>query len=96
MKKRIDSFDLKLIDLLQDHGNETTVWLAKKLGCTRHKVMNRMKQLEKQGVILSYMTFINYEALGGYNGAAILQVKPSIIKNANPIGASINHIVDNR
>ncbi|HJX24377.1 MAG TPA: Lrp/AsnC family transcriptional regulator [Candidatus Bathyarchaeia archaeon] len=81
MRKKIDDLDLRLISLLEEQGRETTVLLARQLGCSRHKVMNRMKSLTKNGVILSYMTLINFRVLSeGFYAMVSLQVDPIKIR----------------
>ena len=58
----MDNKDQQLLSLLRKDARLPTVSLAKKLGVSRSTVQNRIKKLEKNGVILGYTVKLKPEA----------------------------------
>ncbi|WP_422368630.1 Lrp/AsnC family transcriptional regulator [Pelagibius sp.] len=54
MKRRLDSVDSKLVELLKANAREATASLARRLGLSRSAVQDRMSRLERDGVIAGY------------------------------------------
>jgi len=50
----MDTLDHRLIGLLRDNARATVLELARSLGVSRATVQNRMRRLEREGVILGY------------------------------------------
>ena len=50
----MDTLDHQLISLLRDNARATVLQLAKALGVSRATVQNRMRRLQRDGVILGY------------------------------------------
>ncbi len=50
----MDSLDRQLLGLLRDNARTTVLDLASTLGVSRATVQNRMRRLERDGVILGY------------------------------------------
>lgn len=50
----MDTLDHQLIGLLRDNARMTVLDLAKSLGVSRATIQNRMRRLERDGVILGY------------------------------------------
>ena len=50
----LDARDRGLLSLLRANARESVANLAKKLGVSRATVQNRMRRLEKDGVVLGY------------------------------------------
>lgn len=67
----------RLIARLYHSGREPATQLAKETGLTRIQVEYAMKKFEREGIILNYMTMVNYKALG-YNVYALLMAKCSV------------------
>lgn len=55
----VDSFDLKIIDVLQGQGRITNARLAIEVGLSESACFNRVKRLEQDRVIQSYRCIVN-------------------------------------
>lgn len=56
---KLDLIDKKLINLLQNNSKQTTKQLSLQLNLSVTAVYERVKKLEKEGVIKKYVTLIN-------------------------------------
>ncbi len=63
-KTQLDATDRKLLKLLQQNAKMTTKQLAHHLNLTVTPVFERIKRLEKTGVIEKYVAIINKEKVG--------------------------------
>jgi DNA-binding Lrp family transcriptional regulator len=63
---KLDSIDLKILQILQKAGRMTNVDLAKRVGISAPPCLRRLKNLEDSTIILGYQANINPRALG-YN-----------------------------
>jgi DNA-binding Lrp family transcriptional regulator len=70
----IDDKDKKLVNALLENARLSYRQLAKKANVSVATVMNRIKRLEKEGVIKSYSALLNYENLG-YDIDVIISIK---------------------
>ena len=61
---KIDTYDEKIINELTQNAKIPLRKLANKLKISFVTVMNRIKRLEKEGIIKSYAAMIDYEKLG--------------------------------
>jgi DNA-binding Lrp family transcriptional regulator len=61
---KLDDLDLKLISLLSNQGRMSLVEIANKLNSNPKLIKNRMKRLEKIGIITCYNVKINHKLLG--------------------------------
>jgi len=61
---RYDSIDKKLLSLLQKDCKQTNKELSVKLGLSVTAVYERIKKLEREGVINKYVSLLNKEKLG--------------------------------
>ncbi len=61
---RLDEKDEILLNLLSHNCRFTLVQLSEKLNLTANAVKNRIKNLEKNKIVMGYKTKINYEKLG--------------------------------
>jgi Lrp/AsnC family leucine-responsive transcriptional regulator len=59
----MDSIDLKILTLLQANATTANAELAKKVGMAPSAVLERVKKLEKNGVIEAYVTSISPESV---------------------------------
>jgi len=64
MLKNLDETDLKIIRLLQKNAKSTIKELADQLNLSNTPVFDRIKRLEKKGVITGYTAKINRDAIG--------------------------------
>lgn len=60
----IDEIDRQLINLLQENARLSNAALAGEVGLTVSTVYERVKKLEKKGVIKGYVAVVDPEALG--------------------------------
>lgn len=71
-----DETDTKLLDVLLADSRLSYRKVASKIGVSAATVMNRIKRLEKEGVIKGYTAILDYEKLG-YDIDAIINMKIS-------------------
>lgn len=64
MNKSLDRIDKKILMELQKNGRVSNVELAKLVGLSATPCLERVKRLEKQGVIEGYQAIVNAEAVG--------------------------------
>jgi Lrp/AsnC family leucine-responsive transcriptional regulator len=60
----INEIDRKIVTLLQQDARLSNAALAKKVGLTTSTVHERVKKLERKGVIKGYVAVVDPEALG--------------------------------
>ncbi len=73
-KMATDETDTKLLDVLLADSRLSYRRVASKIGVSAATVMNRVKRLEKEGVIKGYTAILDYEKLG-YDLDAIINIK---------------------
>jgi DNA-binding Lrp family transcriptional regulator len=56
---KLDDIDRQIIEILQENGRITNNDLAKKVGLTTTPTLERVKRLEREGVIRGYSAVIN-------------------------------------
>ena len=61
---RLDATDQQLLILLQEDSNQTVKALAEKLGKSTTPIFERIKKLEKEGLIDGYSARINAKKVG--------------------------------
>ena len=61
---QLDEIDLKLLALLQQNGKITTKEIAQRVHLSPTPVYERIKRLEKDGVIEKYVALVNAEKVG--------------------------------
>lgn len=59
----MDSKDEKVLEMLKENSKLTTSQIARKTGIPITTVHNRIKKLEKQGIIKNYSVNLNYKKL---------------------------------
>jgi len=62
--KKLDQTDCDLLELLQKNGRSTVKELAEQLGLSSTPVFERIKKLEKSGVIDHYAAVLNSDKIG--------------------------------
>ena len=60
----IDDIDRQIVILLQENARRSNVALAKEVGLTASTVHERVKKLEKNGIIKRYVALVDAETLG--------------------------------
>ena len=61
---KLDETDQKMLALLSRNGRKPVVEIAKELGQSSQNIINRMRKLEKDGVITKYSLNIDYTKIG--------------------------------
>lgn len=88
---KLDKTDKKILDILQDDARITNVELSSKVGISPPAMLERVKRLEKQGVIRKYVALTNPEMIGK-NTFAFVSVSLSVhqIPSINDFTKSID------
>ena len=73
---RIDPVDRRLLLALSRDGRRPAADLAKELGLSRQAVTERIRDLERRGVIRGYRADVDPRALG-YSLSAVMRIKPA-------------------
>ena len=60
----IDSTDLSILNIIQNNGKISNAKLARMISMAPSGVLERIKKLEKKGIILGYEVRLNHKALG--------------------------------
>ena len=60
----IDEIDAKIVMLLQEDGRLSNAAIAEQVGLTTSTVFDRVKKLEKRGIIKKYVAVVDPDALG--------------------------------
>lgn len=63
LTKALDGIDIKILNELQRNGKISNIDLSKKVGLSPTPCLERVKRLEKQGVIMGYRALLNPELL---------------------------------
>jgi Lrp/AsnC family leucine-responsive transcriptional regulator len=63
MNNTIDGIDKKILDLLQDNGRITNAQLAKEVGLSPPPMLERVRKLEKNGIIRKYVALVDPKKL---------------------------------
>jgi len=61
---KVDEVDLNILNILSNDARIPMTELAKKVGSTIETVRNRIKKLEKKGIILNYRIEVDFNTLG--------------------------------
>ena len=70
----IDSFDHKILTLLESDGRISITNLSNQIGLSKTPCLNRIKKLEKAGYIKGYKAIINHNLIEN-NHIAFVQIK---------------------
>lgn len=77
MLNGIDETDYKILELLQNNARIKRNEIAEKIGLSLPSVTDRLNKLEENGIIETYVTKLNYKALGKDITAFIFVVSDS-------------------
>ncbi len=80
MYRKLDLIDKKILDELQKNGRLSIVDLAERVNLTKTPCSERVKRLEKDGVIDSYRAILN-PAMVGMNHVTMVHISLSSISN---------------
>lgn len=69
----IDDLDRAILNVLKEEGRKSFRQVAEDVDSTPATVINRVENLEEEGIITGYSTDIDYRKIG-YNGMAAIEV----------------------
>lgn len=72
--RRLDEIDQKLVTLLRQNARKATASLARELNLSRTAVQARIARLERDGIILGYVTLIASDAVAGVSALITLSM----------------------
>jgi len=91
----IDSFDHKILTLLESDGRMSITNLSNQIGLSKTPCLNRIKKLEKAGYIKGYKAIINHNLIEN-NHIAFVQIKMDDTKTSalNSFNKAIQEILE--
>lgn len=90
---KLDKTDRKILDILQQNGKITNAELAQRIGLSPAPTLERVKKLEKAGVIKSYHAKLDNSKIGlGVNTFVMVSLKGHNKDNIDRFIASIEDI----
>jgi len=70
----LDATDLRILEALQDDARQTYTAIGKRLGVAHSTVYDRIKRMERHGIIKKYTAIIDAEKAGAKNITAIMTI----------------------
>jgi DNA-binding Lrp family transcriptional regulator len=70
----LDAIDWKILEALQEDSRQTYLAIGKQLGLAHSTVYDRIRKMEKQGIISKYTTIIDTEKAGARNITAVMTI----------------------
>ena len=64
VNNKLDDIDKKILNILQENGRITNAELASRVGMSPPPMLERVKKLEKKGIIKKYVTLLDPESIG--------------------------------
>lgn len=90
---KLDNTDRKILEILQQNGKITNAELAQRVGLSPAPTLERVKKLEKSGVIKSYHARLDNSKVGmGVNTFVMVSLKGHNKENIEVFMESINQI----
>lgn len=90
---KLDKTDRKILDILQQNGKITNAELAQRVGLSPAPTLERVKKLEKSGVIKSYHARLDNSKVGiGVNTFVMVSLKGHNKQNIESFISSIEQI----
>ena len=84
----IDSTDLNILNIIQNNGRISNAELARIVKMAPSGVLERVKKLERKGIILGYEVRLNHKALG-VSLAAFIHIKTMDAVGSTEIGRQL-------
>lgn len=63
MEAKFDKTDIRILNLLQQNARITSKEISEKLGLTKTPIYERIKKLERRGIIKSYVTLLDHNKI---------------------------------
>jgi DNA-binding Lrp family transcriptional regulator len=62
--RKLDAADVEILKLLANNARMSAMELSRKTGLTQRQVLYRIKELERERIIMGYTTSLNLEVIG--------------------------------
>lgn len=96
--KHIDEVNRRILNILQEHGSITNAELAGKVGMAPPTVLERVKKLERQGLIKKYVALVDEQKIGrgiiAYVSISVADHSFQAIKNFNKEIQNLNQVLE--
>ena len=90
---KIDNFDRKILRMLQENSKITNAYLSKQIGLSPAPTLERVRKLEKKGIISGYHAQLNLSEIGlGVSTFVLVSLKEHNKKNINIFLDKINKV----
>ena len=81
---KIDNIDRKILRMLQENSKITNAYLSKQIGLSPAPTLERVRKLEKKGIISGYHAQLNLSKIGlGVSTFVLVSLKEHNKKNIN-------------
>ena len=90
---KIDNIDRKILRMLQENSKITNSYLSKQIGLSPAPTLERVRKLEKKGIISGYHAQLNLSKIGlGISTFVLVSLKEHNKKNINIFLDKINKV----
>tara|TARA_B110001454_G_C12664835_1_gene411102 strand:+ start:53 stop:511 length:459 start_codon:yes stop_codon:yes gene_type:complete len=90
---KIDNIDRKILRMLQENSKITNAYLSKQIGLSPAPTLERVRKLEKKGIIIGYHAQLNLSKIGlGVSTFVLVSLKEHNKKNINIFLDKINKV----
>lgn len=90
---KIDNIDRKILRMLQENSKITNSYLSKQIGLSPAPTLERVRKLEKKGIISGYHAQLNLSEIGlGVSTFVLVSLKEHNKKNINIFLDKINKV----
>ena len=90
---KIDNIDRKILRMLQENSKITNAYLSKQIGLSPAPTLERVRKLEKKGIISGYHAQLNLSKIGlGVSTFVLVSLKEHNKKNVNIFLDKINKV----
>ncbi len=90
---KIDNIDRKILRMLQENSKITNAYLSKQIGLSPAPTLERVRKLEKKGIISGYHAQLNLSKIGlGVSTFVLVSLKQHNKKNINIFLDKINKV----
>ena len=90
---KIDNIDRKILRVLQENSKITNAYLSKQIGLSPAPTLERVRKLEKKGIISGYHAQLNLSEIGlGVSTFVLVSLKEHNKKNINIFLDKINKV----
>ena len=77
---RLDDLDWRILKALQDDARQTYTEIGHNLGLAHSTIYDRIKRMEKQGIIKKYTTIFDLQKIGVPNGGGSARAPRAVFR----------------